>query len=153
MSQWYSQHIRLTNALKINREDRIKMTASILRWSARIFAGLVAAFLAMMAFGQGGPPNPFSQNAKVAAELIAMYIMWCGLLIGWKWELAASILVIGSFSAFMIIEGKFIFNFGYGPIIIVGLLYLASGLLKRRQIANRDIVVDVSDSIEQLHEG
>jgi len=114
---------------------------AILRWSARVLAGLVAVFIALMAFGQGGPPNPFSFDAKVAAQLVSMYVMWFGLLLGWKWEIAASIVVTGSFTVFMIIEGKFIFNFGFGPVLIVGLMYLASGLTQKfRSITtNKDI--------------
>lgn len=113
---------------------KIARTVAVLRWITRILAVLVALLIAMMAIGQGGPPNPFRFEGKVAVELVAMYVMWTGLLVGLKRDIIGGVLVLGGFTAFMTAEGRILMGLGFGPFPIVGLLYIVTGIANRHLI-------------------
>ena len=110
---------------------KIVQAVTILRLITKLLAVLFALFIAMMAIGQGGPPNPFRFEGTVAVELVAMYVAWTGLLVGLKHEIIGGILVLAGFSAFMAAEGRILLGLGFGPFAMIGVLYLAGGIAGR----------------------
>lgn len=111
---------------------------NILRWITRVLAVMFALFIAMMAIGQGGPPNPFRFEGKVAVELVAMYVMWTGLLAGLKREIIGGSLLFGGFAVFMIAEGRIINGLGFSPFVLIGLLYIAVGIAGRHIVEQEE---------------
>ncbi len=111
---------------------RRKYWAICLRWVARIYGGLLAVLVLMIAIGEG-PPNPFTQPLPVAIELSGMLAMVIGCIVGWKQQGLGGLLVISGIMIFHVIE-KRLWLMGAFPLFdLAGILFLLSWLLSRRQ--------------------
>ena len=96
---------------------------NIIRWIARITGALLLILIAVFAIGEGFP-NPMTLSREELLLFIAVSTMEIGLLLAFKWELPGSLLIIGGYIFFVIVER----NILPGPIFpiffLVGLFYL-----------------------------
>ena len=77
-------------------------TITILRWTARILAAMIALLLIVFFIGEG-----FTANDLTRTEIWmfgALFVSWCGMLIGWKWEGIGGTLNILGFAVFYILN-------------------------------------------------
>ncbi len=97
-----------------------------IHWTPRIIGTLL--FLILIAFAIGeGIPNPIKQPFAVQIEMIAMLIMWLGLLIAWKSELIGGILILLGYTCFCGVEWQAPnIKFPFGLFLLAGLLYIFS---------------------------
>jgi uncharacterized integral membrane protein len=110
--------------------SKVKTTASILKWLARIISSLI--FLLILVFIMGeGIPNLFKQPPGVQFEFAGLFIILIGLILGWKWPLTGGILILLGNMAFHIIEGRLYVGTVFAAFDLAGLLYIASRLLSK----------------------
>jgi hypothetical protein len=107
----------------------------LVRWSARVTSLLLLGLVLVLAFGQGGPPNPFHQPRPVQLEFAALGLMLLGLVIGWVREGLGGLLVLLGLAGFNAVElavnGRP--ALGAFPLFALpGALLLLSALLGRR---------------------
>ena len=113
-------------------------TVRIVRWIARVGAGLTAVFILFMliahAITDGAAPLQYL-TARETAMMAAFGIMWLGLIIGWKWELVGGLLSIGGVVVFYLVDYLFSGTFPRGPIFFIlafpGALFLYCGVMDR----------------------
>lgn len=104
-----------------------------IHWIPRVAGTLLFWVLLFFVVGEG-IPNPMKQSWAERIELLAMFIMWFGLVIAWKAELFGGILVLLGYTSFCTVEWQapsFTFPFGLFPFI--GLSYIFSGWSTKRQ--------------------
>ncbi len=104
---------------------------SVVRWTARIIG--TAILLLIMAFAIGeGVPNPFAQPVRVNLLFAAMFTMVMGLILAWKWEGIGSLLILGGFAFFAVVNHGIKLNLAFGPMLAVGLIYSVCGWMAKR---------------------
>ncbi|MHC4623143.1 MAG: DUF7670 domain-containing protein [Planctomycetota bacterium] len=111
--------------------------STAIRWAARTLSGLLAALMLSIvlchAFSPEGLPNPFTQPPDVQLEFAGMLLMWSGWILGWKWEGIGGLLALCGIMIFHVVEAKI--WLGYGLADLVGILFLLSWWLRKRQRA------------------
>lgn len=103
----------------------------ILRWFARILAGLLILILLAFFVGEG-IPNPVHLSHRELLLFIAFLVMISGLLFGWRKEGISSLLVLGGFVFFVVINHGIRLNFIFATIPLTGILFLIVWLLKKK---------------------
>lgn len=104
-----------------------------IRWIPRVVGTLLFVMLIVFAVGEG-VPNLMKQSLVIRIELLAMFIMWLGLFIAWKWELIGGILILLGYTCFCGVEWQALnIRFPFGLFLLVGLLYLGSWWSTKRQ--------------------
>ncbi len=114
-------------------------TIRIVRWIARIGAGLTAVFILFFfiahAITDGLTPFLYL-TARETAMMAAFAAVWLGLLVGWKWELVGGLLTVGGVIAFYLLDYLFSGMFPRGPFFLIfaltGVLFLYCGVMDRR---------------------
>ncbi|MHC4076364.1 MAG: DUF7670 domain-containing protein, partial [Planctomycetota bacterium] len=106
-------------------------------WVVRILASLLVILVLVIFIGEaliggGGPGNPFKHPLPVQLEFVGMLAIFVGLIIGWKWQVAAGLLIIGGMMIFHIVQGKIWLNWVFGLFDITGILFILYWLLKRK---------------------
>jgi hypothetical protein len=109
---------------------------AVLRWSARVFGGVVWLLLTVFAVAQGGPPNPWGQSWQVNVETHLLLVIWAGLLLGWKWEAVGGGLAIAGVVGFCVVEGG-LPNPVFLIFVAAGLLYLGAWLMGKPEPRGR----------------
>ncbi len=108
-----------------------------IRWAARILASLLAILVLVIFLGEGlsseGPGSPFKHPLPVQLEFLGIFAVWVGLIVGWKWEGVAAVLVLGGMIVFHIIAGKLWLNWVFGLFDLTGILFLFCWWLKKLQ--------------------
>lgn len=108
-----------------------------IHWVTRVLATLLTIMVLVIFLGEGlsseGSGNPFKHSLSVQLEFLGIFIVWVGMIIGWKWEGIASGLIIGGMMIFHIVQGKFWLNWTFGLFDMTGILFLLSWWLKRFQ--------------------
>ena len=100
-------------------------------WTPRVIGTLLFVMLIVFAVGEG-IPNPIKQSLVVRIEMLAMFIMWFGLLIAWKSELIGGMLIFLGYTSFCVLEWQApSIKFPFGLFLFVGLLYIFSWLSKK----------------------
>ena len=114
----------------------------IIRWVARIASGLAALLIAVIFIGEGiadGFEPLLHLTIRENAMMVAFFIVWLGLLLGWKWELAGGVMTIGGTVAFYLLDYLFSGTFPGGPFFFIlaspGLLFLYCGLRSGKEAA------------------
>lgn len=114
-----------------------------IRWTARIWASLSAAFILLTLLGHAVPDGLKPLLALTTREtlmMIAFLSFWSGLVLGWFWELLGGFLVLASMAAFYILDYSFSGTFPRGPyfalLAVPGVLYLIAGLGNQRTTGN-----------------
>ncbi|MDH3575429.1 MAG: hypothetical protein OET57_15240 [Desulfobacteraceae bacterium] len=104
-----------------------------IRWIPRVVGTLLFVMLIVFAIGEG-VPNPIEQSLVVQIEMLAMFIMWFGLLIAWKSELIGGMLVLLGYTCFCGVEWQTpSIKFPFGLFLFVGLLYMFSWWSRKKQ--------------------
>ena len=108
-------------------------TRKIIRWIARIWAALMAAFLLFMAVGNAvmdGIGPVFHLTFRESLMMAAFVIVFLGLILAWKWERLGGWMIIAGMAAFYIFDFAFSGSFPRGFIFFIialpGFLYLIS---------------------------
>ena len=108
-----------------------------IRGATRILAGLLAIMVLVIFLGEGlsseGPGNPFRHPLPVQLGFLGMLAIWTGLIVGWKWEGIAAILIISGMMIFHIIQGRLWLNWTFGLFDLAGILFLLCWRLGRLQ--------------------
>jgi len=100
-------------------------------WTPRVIGTLLFVMLIVFAIGEG-IPNPMKQSLVVRIEMLAMFIMWFGLLIAWKSELIGGMLILLGYTSFRVVEWQApSIKFPFGLFLFVGLLYIFSWWSKK----------------------
>lgn len=106
------------------------LMATVCRWTARIFGGVLVALVIVIAIGEG-MPNPFTQPFNVQIGFLALAILLMGILAGWRWELAGGLLATAGWCLFV---GSVVGARGLNAFICLlalpGVLYLLSAGLR-----------------------
>jgi hypothetical protein len=74
----------------------------ILKWFARLLALACAGFITFMAVAEGFNPAKFTPVEL--ALTVPFAAVWIGFLVGWRWEAAAAILIIGGVTGFYLVH-------------------------------------------------
>jgi len=107
-----------------------------IRWVPRVVGPLLFVMLIVFAVGEGIPTH-LKQSPVVQIEMMAMFIMWCGLLIAWKSELIGGVLVLAGYTCFCWIEWQApSIKFPFGLFLFVGLMYILSWWIRKRQTSD-----------------
>jgi hypothetical protein len=112
----------------------------VVRWIARISAGLAAALILLIFIGEGlaeGFEPILHLTAREAAMMVAFAAVWLGLVLGWKWELVGGLLTVCGTVAFYLLDYAFSSTFPRGPFFLIfaspSLLFLYCGLQTRKK--------------------
>lgn len=131
----------------------MKTFITILRWIARIVSTLAILLFAIMFFQDGLPLFLFTSddNPEHIFHMWALLVMLIGLGLGWKWEGLSAALVLGFFTAdllvtsvtsalqgglgFGLVMAVSFFSFPFGIIPLCGLFYLICWAWKKYALA------------------
>ena len=103
---------------------------AVARWTARVVGTAILALIVALAVGEG-VPNPLALPIREQLLSIALVTMIVGLIVAWKWERIGGPLILGGFAFFAIVNHGVRLNLVFGPMFVVGLIYLACGWMKR----------------------
>jgi hypothetical protein len=122
-----------------------KRIVTVARWAGRILSILLLWLIVVLAFGavKHGPYIQPQQGTTIAAAHpttepdypretslgIALFTILAGLVVAWKWEGLGSLLILGGFAAFTLVNGSRTFTFQplcnpFYAFLITGLLFL-----------------------------
>ena len=104
---------------------------TVARWTARIVGTTILVLIFAIAVGEG-VPNPINQPLDVKLLSVAMLAMVFGLAVAWKWESVGGILILGGLGFFAMVNRGIKLNVVFGPMLAVGLLYVACGSWRAR---------------------
>lgn len=116
-----------------------KYLLAAVRWTARILGSLLVILVLTIAVGEGffypgeGLPNPFEQPLPTQIKFAGMLAILIGMLVGWKWEGIAAVLILGGGMAFHIFEGWLWATWVFGLVDLIGVLFLLCWWLRRLQ--------------------
>jgi len=109
--------------LSLNTNTNLKLSITILRWIARCLGVFLFLFFIWFAIEIGAPDLNLMNNQEIKL-FIANMLMLIGLVVVWRFEFIGSILLIGSYIFFSIVN----YSFWIGPIfptfLLIGLLHL-----------------------------
>lgn len=104
-----------------------------IRWIPRVVGTLLFVMIILFVVGEG-IPNPMKQSLVLRIEMLAMFIMWLGLLIAWKSELIGGMLVLLGYTSFCAVEWQApSIKFPFGLFLFTGLLYILSWWSRKRE--------------------
>ena len=96
---------------------------TVLRWTARIIGIAILGLVTAFAIGEG-VPNPLRGSLPEHSLTIGFQAMIIGQIVAWRWEGIGSLLILGGFALFAIVNHGVPINVVYGPWLVTGLLYL-----------------------------
>mgnify|MGYP001064172481 CR=1 FL=1 len=111
----------------------------VVRWIARISAGLTAALILLFFIGEGFTEGfaLLHLSVRETGMLVAFVAVWLGLLLGWKWELYGGLLTVCGTAAFYLLDYLFSGTFPRGPFFLIfaspSLLFIYCGLQTRKK--------------------
>ncbi len=112
-------------------------TTRIIRWTARIWSALMAALILIIFIGDAvaeGIGPLFGLSLRDILMMVAFFIVFLGLILGWKWERLAGYLIVGGMVAFYLVDFLLSEDFPRGPTFLMiafpGFLYLLASLRK-----------------------
>jgi hypothetical protein len=95
---------------------------SVVRWIARISAGVMAALILLIFVGEAladGFEPLLHLTIRETGMMIAFFAVWLGLLLGWKWELYGGLLTICGVAAFYLLDYLFSGTLPRGPYFLI----------------------------------
>ncbi len=109
------------------------MIITIIRWIARIWAALMAAFILFMFIGNAavdGIGPIFHLTFRESLMMSAFVIVFVGLILAWKWERLGGWMIVGGMLAFYVLDFAFSGTFPRGATFLIialpGILFLIS---------------------------
>ncbi|MCK5785827.1 MAG: hypothetical protein KAH54_04610 [Candidatus Sabulitectum sp.] len=115
-----------------------KVFIKIIRWTARITSAITALLILMFFVGEGFHDRYqflFHLPLKDSLMMITFFILWLGLIIGWKRELTGGLLTVTGLGVFYLIDYLFSGSFPRGPYFLVfaspGFFFLYCGVKSR----------------------
>ncbi len=95
---------------------------SVVRWIARISAGVMAAMILLIFVGEAladGFEPLLHLTVRELGMMIAFFAVWLGLLLGWKWELYGGLLTICGVATFYLLDYLFSGTLPRGPYFLI----------------------------------
>jgi len=110
------------------------MLVNTIKWTARVLGTLVFLLISVIFVGEfSSIPNLSEQSLSVTIQFAAIFLMWAGLILAWKWEGVGGFMIVGGFMLFWIVEQRIPrLNIAFLPLIISGILYLVYWLYSIR---------------------
>ena len=112
-------------------------TTRIIRWTARIWASLMAAMIAVIFVGHAVEDGigPFlNMTIRDSLMMVVFAATWFGLVLGWKWERLGGFLIVGGMAVFYLFDyllsGSFPQGAFFSVIAFPGVLFLLASLTK-----------------------
>lgn len=99
------------------------LVVTVVRWTARAIGIALLGLIAAFAIGEG-VPNPLRGSLPANMLTVALLTMLVGQIVAWKWECTGSLLILGGFALFAIVNHGVPLNVIFGPWLVTGLLYL-----------------------------
>lgn len=101
-----------------------KRIITVVRWVARILGILLLGLVVILAIGEAKP-----EHLREMVLGNALFTILVGLVIAWKWEGLGSLLILGGFTVFAIVNGSRTLTFHplhnpFYAFLITGLLFL-----------------------------
>jgi hypothetical protein len=115
-----------------------RLMVTVLRWAARIIGIALLWLIATFAIGEGGP-NPLRGSLPENLATIGFLTMIVGQVVAWKWEGMGSILILGGFTLFAIVNHGVPLNIVFAPWLVTGLLYLVCWWRKPRTVVHHNL--------------
>ena len=107
----------------------VSKTLQVVRWIARVSAGIAAALILLLFIGEGliGGFEPLLHMTIRETLMMAAFVaVWLGLLLGWKWELYGGLFTACGVAAFYLVA--YLFS-GTLPGVLLPLIFALPGLL------------------------
>jgi hypothetical protein len=109
-----------------------------LRWTARLLAAVLVIFVLVMFVGEGGV-NPLKLRQVEAVQMTLFLAACMGLVVAWRWPLVGGAISTGGMLLFFAVEAVVTGSFPKGIVfplmLLAGILFLASGFIRRRTAA------------------
>lgn len=112
----------------------------VVRWIARISAGIAAVLILLIFIVEGftGGFEPLlHMTIRETLMVVAFVALWLGLLVGWKRELYGGLLTVCGIAAFYLVDYLFTGTLPRGPYFLIfaspSLLFLYCGLQIRKK--------------------
>ena len=97
-------------------------TVRVVRWIARISAGVMAALILLIFVGEAiadGFEPILNLTVREIGMMMAFIAVWLGLLLGWKWELYGGLLTICGVGVFYLLDYLFSGTLPRGPFFLI----------------------------------
>ena len=121
-------------------------TVPLVRWIARVSAGVTAALILLIFIGEGlaeGFEPILHLPVRENVVMVAFIAVWLGLLLSWKWELYGGLLTVCGLAAFYLLEYLFSGTLPRGPFFLIfaspSLMFIYCGLQSRMKPRPRRI--------------
>jgi hypothetical protein len=121
------------NRMKSPTERR---SIAVVRWTARTIGIVLLGLIAAFAIGEG-VPNPLTLSIREIMLTVALLTMMFGQVVAWRWEGIGSLLILGGFALFAIVNHGVPLNVVFGPWLVTGLLYLICWVGECRAVGMR----------------
>ena len=109
-----------------------------LRWSARLLAAALVGLIVVMFMGEGGF-NPLKLKPIEAIQMTLFFTACAGLVVGWRTPLVGGAISAGAMLLFLTVEFTVTRRFPpqliFHLMLLAGILFLSSALVKRRMFA------------------
>ena len=115
-----------------------RLVVTVLRWAARTVGTGLLVLIATFAIGEG-VPNPLHGSLPENLLTVGFLTMIVGQVVAWKWEGIASLLILGGFALFAIVNHGVPLNIVFGPWLVTGLLYLVCWWRTSKTVAHHNL--------------
>jgi hypothetical protein len=109
-----------------------------LRWTGRLFAAALLGLVAVIFLGEGGF-NPLKLRGVEPILMVCFWTACIGMMVAWRWEVIGGALSLGGMLCFLAVEFAVRGGLPRGLMLYLmllpGLLFLLSGLVRRRMPA------------------
>jgi hypothetical protein len=129
---------RMNHTKVVNKRPMV----SVIRWTARIIGAALLGLICVLAIGEGARNlhNPLQGSFREDLFGVGILMMLIGQVAAWKWEGIGSLLILGGFAMFAIVNhGVPLINVVFGPWLVTGLLYLICWWRTPRTIVRRNL--------------
>jgi hypothetical protein len=111
-----------------------------MRWAARVLTVFLVGIVLLFLIGAGGF-NRFTVS-PVEAVMATLLVTTCiGMLIAWRWSFIGGVIVTSSILLYYAVDvlvrgGRFLTNPFFDLMLLAGILFMASALIKRHNVVS-----------------
>lgn len=109
-----------------------RQVLAVARWTARVVGTAILALIITIGIGEG-LPNPLVLSIREQLLFIALATMIVGLVAAWKWERIGGLLILCGPPFFAVVNHGIRIKLVFGPMFLVGLLFLGYGWRRGRK--------------------